>query len=110
MSNLTIKQGQSYTFVGELVDSEDNPINISKFSQITALVTSPGIFRVVRKHDECKVEGNKLTFEISSVETRFFQRFVRVEVELKQENTVIIGTTKEKINVEHTNISKLWTN
>jgi hypothetical protein len=105
-TKFSIKQGQSYTFSGELTDSGDNPINLSKFDKITVLVASPG-YKVVRKLKNLTIKDNKLTFDLSAGETKIFEGQVIIEVELRRGNTVVIGTTTEQISIEKTKISKL---
>jgi len=106
MSNFSIKQGQSYTFSGELTDSKGNPIELSKFDKIRALVSSQWR-KVILGSESLSIKENKLIFKISADDTRTFQGRVVIEVELRKGETVVIGTTKEIINVEPTKISKL---
>jgi hypothetical protein len=109
MTNLQIKQGQSYTLIGELRDNAGNEIDFSLFDTITVLITSPGISLQTFTGEDCTIDSNKLYINVSALRTRLFENFVRVEIQLTKGDTVIIGTTETRIKVEHTNISKLWT-
>lgn len=102
-----IRQGNSYIFIGELKDCDGNSLELSKYERITILVTSPSIHRVVIREPNYQIKDNKIVFKLSTVDTRFFKNFVKIEAELRIGETVIVGMSDDKIQVIHNNISKL---
>jgi len=103
-----IRQGNSYLFVGTLKDDKGNKLQLSDYDRITILVTSPGIHCFfIRNPNDYKIEDNKIIFSLPAAETRFFRGHVRVEAELRNGDTTIVGVYDRNVLVEENNISKL---
>ena len=102
-----LKQGNSYTFVGELKDNDGNVVQLSDYEKITVLITSPGVFQVTIRENEYRIENNKIIFGLSGEQTRFFRQFVKVEAALQRNGKTTVGVYEQNIVVEHNNISKL---
>ena len=102
-----LKQGNSYFFVCELRDDEGNILQLSDFDMITVLITSPSIHRVIIREPDYRIDNNKLVFELSENQTRFFRNSVQIEAELRKGKDVVVATPSIPIPVESNNISKL---
>ena len=102
-----LRQGNSYIFRGELRDNCCNVLQLSNYDTITILITSPTVHKVVIREPDYRIEDNKIIFSLSSIQTRLFERFVRIEAELKKGDSTVIGVYDKNISVESNNISKL---
>jgi len=106
-NNLTIRQGNSYIFVGELKDDNGNVLQLSDYDTITILVTSPHNRNFIFVGENLPVEDNKVIFRLSGTQTSLLSGQVHVEAKLTKGTDTIIGLPLQILQTEHSFISKI---